>query len=109
LVLNMIIMLGLIINYKKYKGYAWKVNAGYTTDKVAGKLGLNAEYAYLSGDNNNADKDNKTYTSIADDYRPGIIYGGNWIDWNTTNNWNNNLQIMEIKLSNLDLTGHLKN
>jgi len=70
-------------SYKKYKGYAYKVNAGYTTDKAAGKLGLNAEYVYLSGDNNPGDTDNETYTSIADDYRPGIIYGGNWIDWNT--------------------------
>jgi len=70
-------------SYNKYKGYAYKINAGYTTDKVAGKLGLNAEYAYLSGDNNDTDTNNKTYTSIANDYRPGIIYGGNdWIDWN---------------------------
>jgi hypothetical protein len=66
--------------YNKYKGYAYKVNAGYTTDKVAGKLGLNAEYVYLSGDNNLSDTDNKTYTSIADDYRPGIIYGGFGLD-----------------------------
>jgi len=67
-------------NYNKYKGYAYKVNAGYTTDKVAGKLGLNAEYAYLSGDNNTTDTNNKTYTSIADDYRPGIIVGGLWVN-----------------------------
>jgi hypothetical protein len=67
-------------NYNKYKGYAYKINAGYTTDKVAGKLGLNAEYAYLSGDNNPTDTNNKTYTSIADDYRPGIIVGGLWVN-----------------------------
>jgi hypothetical protein len=61
-------------NYKEYKGYAWKVNAGYTTDKVAGKLGLNAEYAYLSGED--AGSDVKKYKSIKDDYRPGIIMSG---------------------------------
>jgi len=87
-------------NYNKYKGYAYKINAGYTTDKVAGKLGLNAEYAYLSGDNNNADKDYKTYTSIADDYRPGIIYGGNnWIDWNNYKYTGDGDKIMKLGLN----------
>jgi hypothetical protein len=61
-------------SYNKYKGYAYKINAGYTTDKVAGKLGLNAEYAYLSGQDSS--NDIKVYNSIADDYRPGIIFSG---------------------------------
>jgi hypothetical protein len=61
-------------SYNKYKGYAYKVNAGYTTDKVAGKLGLNAEYAYRSGKDSNSDY--KIYKPIALDYRPGIIYDG---------------------------------
>jgi len=60
--------------YESYKGYAWKVNAGYTTDKVAGKLGLNAEYAYLSGQDSSSDY--KIYEPIALDYRPGIISDG---------------------------------
>jgi len=61
-------------SYNKYKGYAYKINAGYTTEKVAGKLGLNAEYVYLSGQDSS--NDIKVYTSIADDYRPGIIMSG---------------------------------
>ena len=61
-------------SYNKYKGYAYKINAGYTTDKVAGKLGLNAEYAYLSGQDSSSDY--KIYKPIALDYRPGIISDG---------------------------------
>jgi len=59
--------------YHEYKGYAWKVNAEYKRD-LAGKLGLKAEYAYLSGEKDGSDV--KLYTPIAFDYRPGIISNG---------------------------------
>jgi len=62
-------------NRAEYKGYAWKVNAGYTTDKLAGKLGLKAEYAYLSGENASTTT-TRAYTPINNDYRPGIISDG---------------------------------
>ncbi len=61
-------------NYDQYKGYAYKVNADYKFD-LAGKLGLMAEYAYLSGQDSSTDV--KVYTPINSDYRPGIIKGGN--------------------------------
>jgi hypothetical protein len=60
-------------NRGEYKGYAWKVNAEYKRD-LAGKLGLKAEYAYLSGEKDGSDV--KLYTPIATDYRPGIILNG---------------------------------
>jgi hypothetical protein len=85
--------------YESYKGYAYKVNAGYTTDKVAGKLGLNAEYVYGSGDDDDTDTDYKTYTSIADDYRPGIISGGNWINWNKYNYTGDGDKIIKLGLN----------
>lgn len=64
-------------NYKKYKGYAYKVNADYKMD-LAGKLGLMAEYTYMSGQDTSADI--KLYKPINIDYRPGIIANGYGLD-----------------------------
>ncbi len=70
-------------NHKEYKGYAYKLNADYKFD-LAGKLALMAEYAYLSGQDSSTDI--KEYTSINDDYRPGIIKGGGRLNNNYVNN-----------------------
>ncbi len=59
--------------YAKYKGYAYKLNADYKMD-LAGKIGFNAEYTYMSGEKAGADV--KLYTPIKIDYRPGIIANG---------------------------------
>ncbi|NLI10803.1 MAG: porin [Elusimicrobia bacterium] len=56
-----------------YKGYAYKVNADYAMDFM-GKLGFNAEYVYLSGQDNSSDV--KLFHPINSDYRPGIIGNG---------------------------------
>ncbi|MBP7796965.1 MAG: hypothetical protein KA059_09355 [Elusimicrobiales bacterium] len=58
---------------KDYKGSAYKLNANYSMS-LAGKLGLKAEYAYLSGQDTSSD--NKVFTPINGDYRPGIIANG---------------------------------
>jgi hypothetical protein len=60
----------------KYSGYAYKVNADYSMD-LKGKLGFNAEYAYMSGDKKD-DSKYQTFTAINGDYRPGIIVGGGY-------------------------------
>lgn len=62
-------------NDKDYKGYAYKVNADYSFD-LAGKLGIGAEYLFMSGDDNAADKDNDRFMPINTDYRPTIIADG---------------------------------
>jgi len=59
----------------EHQGYLYKVNADYSMD-LMGKLGLEAEYLFASGDENATDKKDKEYTSINGDYRPGIIVGG---------------------------------
>lgn len=59
----------------EHQGYAYKINADYSMD-IMGKLGLEAEYVFASGDDNLTDKKDKEYTSINGDYRPGILVGG---------------------------------
>ncbi|GAB4030497.1 MAG: hypothetical protein Fur0012_06520 [Elusimicrobiota bacterium] len=59
----------------EHQGYAYKVNADYSMD-IMGKLGLEAEYLFASGDEKPTDKKDEEYTSINGDYRPGIINGG---------------------------------
>jgi len=61
----------------EHQGYLYKVNADYSID-LMGKLGLEAEYLFASGDENATDKKDKEYTSINGDYRPGIINGGSF-------------------------------
>ena len=60
-------------SYAQYKGYAYKLNADYKMD-LAGKMGFMAEYTYMSGQDTSTD--NKVYTPINIDYRPGIIANG---------------------------------
>jgi len=64
-------------NDLKHQGYLYKVNADYSMD-LMGKLGLEAEYFFASGDENYTDKKDKQYASINGDYRPGIINGGSF-------------------------------
>lgn len=58
----------------KHTGFAYKANADYSFD-LAGKFGIAAEYFFANG-NNDAAKADKAFTAINADYRPGIIFGG---------------------------------
>lgn len=60
-------------NSNKYKGYAFKANAGYSLN-LAGNLGFNGEYTYISGQDTSTDI--KLFRPINIDYRPGIISNG---------------------------------
>lgn len=61
----------------KHKGFAYKINADYSMD-LAGKLGLMAEYTFMSGQDSSSD--DKVYRPINSDYRPGIIANGYGVD-----------------------------
>ncbi len=61
-----------------YSGMGFLANASYEMD-LKGKLVLKGEYAYGSGDDNTTDDDVEAFYSIQSDYRPGLIWGGNFI------------------------------
>lgn len=58
----------------KHQGFAYKLNADYSMD-LAGKLAFAGEYVFQSGDEKNNTTDTE-FKAISDDYRPGIIIGG---------------------------------
>jgi len=60
----------------EYEGFAYKVNADYSMDFM-GKLMLEGEYFFASGDETN-NKKATAFTSINNDYRPGIIDGAGY-------------------------------
>lgn len=60
----------------KHQGYAYKANVDYSMD-LYGKLGVNAEYVFQSGDDKANTKD-ESFHAINSDYRPGIIMGGGY-------------------------------
>jgi len=64
-----------VIGYE-YEGTAYKLNADYSMD-LMGKLVLEGEYAFASGDESNNKKATE-FQGINGDYRPGIIYGAGY-------------------------------
>ncbi|HOI42698.1 MAG TPA: hypothetical protein PK523_07110 [Elusimicrobiales bacterium] len=60
----------------EYEGFAYKLNADYSMD-LMGKLGLEGEYYFASGDESN-NKKATAFTAINGDYRPGIIVGAGY-------------------------------
>lgn len=63
-----------------YTGMGFLANASYEMD-MSGKLVLMGEFASGSGDDNTAatDDESSIFYAINSDYRPGIIWGGNFI------------------------------
>jgi hypothetical protein len=63
----------------KYEGYAFKANVDYSMD-LKGKLAFAGEYVLQSGDGNANGHSDLAFHSISGDYRPGIIFGGQWLN-----------------------------
>lgn len=62
-------------NWIDYKGYAYKINAGYDLD-LMGKLSLCGEYLFSTGDDAGTTSKDESYISINGDWRPTIINYG---------------------------------
>jgi hypothetical protein len=62
-----------------------------------GKLGLYFEYYHASGDGNGGDSKDETFQAINSDYRPGIIYGGNYAGAFTGTSSGNNVMKLAAK------------
>lgn len=76
----------------EHQGFAYKFNADYSMD-LMGKLGINGEYYYATGDKK-ADKKDKAFKAINSDYRPGIIVGGAYNG--TINNPGTGMKVMDL-------------
>jgi hypothetical protein len=67
------------LNNHRYEGYAFKANVDYSMN-LKGKLAFAGEYVLQSGDGNKNDRGDMTFHGISGDYRPGIIFGGQWLN-----------------------------